>query len=100
MKIFLSLFILMALAMPAHAAEKHEDVIAHVTGMVCDFCAQSVLKIFEDKAEITSIDVSLDDATVTFHQAPGASLSDEDIQDGIYYAGYDLEKIERMSVTH
>lgn len=78
----------------------HEDAILHVNGMVCDFCARSVLKVFEEKESVAGVDVDLDKALVIIHEKPDMVLSDEDIKEGIHYAGYDLEKIERVAADH
>ena len=76
----------------------HNDIIITVNGMVCDFCAQSVLKVFEEYDAATGIDINMDAATVIVHLKPGQELTDEEINKAITYAGYDLVSTQR--ITH
>ncbi len=88
--IFLTLFLIFCIS-PAFAAEK--DVVIKVNGMVCDFCAQSVLKIFSKEEGVTDIDVSLDESTVSLNLEDGATITDEKIAEIINFSGYDLVEI-------
>lgn len=54
MKLFLGIFTALTLliAMPVYAADnKTDDIIVKVNGMVCDFCAQSLKKSFQQRRE-------------------------------------------------
>ena len=71
-----------------------------VEGMVCDFCAQSIQKVFLKQAGVEKVDVNLDIGKVTVKMADVF----QDDEDGIYNerikqlfldAGYDVSKIER-----
>lgn len=97
MRIFIAALILL-FATPSYAeTATHEDVVIHVDGMVCDFCAQSIWKVFEDYDAVTSVDVDLDTASVTVHLKSGQDLTDEELDKAITYAGYDLVDITRQA---
>lgn len=97
MKTFLIFLTAFILTIPAAHADKvvHKDLVLDVNGMVCDFCAQSVLKVFEDYEAVESVDVSLERAEVIVHLKPGMDLPDSDIEKAITYAGYSLVGINR-----
>lgn len=91
-KFILTLGALMVLASPAMASQ---IVNVSVDGMVCDFCAQSVLKVFEDSKDVENIDINLDEGLVIISVRDGGTLSDDEIKEKIHYAGYDLKGINR-----
>lgn len=92
MKRFILTFALFSLfALPARAAE---TVTIHVLGMVCEFCAESIFKVFEDSGA-EDIQIDLDEKTVVVIMPDGKTISDEEIEKLIHFGGYDLEKIER-----
>jgi|SRR5690606_4988424 len=84
---------------PAAAADKvHDGPVIHVAvnGMVCDFCAQSLIKTFKKKEAVSDIDVSLEKKLVTIYLKKGASLDDNVIKETVVDAGYAMEGIHRM----
>jgi copper chaperone CopZ len=91
-KLLLTTALLTILSTSAFAAE---TVKIKVDGMVCDFCAQSVLKVFEKNEGVDDIAVSLDDQLVTITMKEGATLTDEEIKKNIHYSGYDLVSVDR-----
>ena len=93
-KIVLLLLSLSLLAIPVYAEEK-ADVIANINGMVCDFCARGLEKVFDKEKRVEKIDVSLEKGTVAIFFEEGKSLSDEEIKKLIENNGYSLEKISR-----
>ena len=68
--------------------------------MVCDFCAQSIQKVFL-KQGVEKVDVNLDIGKVTVKmmldvfQDDEDGISDERIKQLFLDAGYDVSKIER-----
>ena len=71
-----------------------------VEGMVCDFCAQSIEKVFLKQAGVEKVDVNLDIGKVTVKMADvfqdnEDGISDERIKELFLDAGYDVSKIER-----
>ena len=79
----------------AALAEGGEAIVADVLGVVCDFCATAMNKIFGKRAEVAAIYVDLDTkalSIVTFEQG---SLSDEDIGSLAEQAGYRVAAVRR-----
>ena len=71
-----------------------------VEGMVCDFCAQSIQKVFLKQAGVEKVDVNLDIGKVTVKMADvfednEDGISDERIKQLVLDAGDDVSKIER-----
>ena len=69
-------------------------------GMVCDFCAQSIQKVFLKQAGVEKVDVNLDIGKVTVKMADvfqddEDGISDERIKQLFLDAGNSISKIER-----
>jgi len=92
MRLLIALTILL---FPVHAHAAGEVINVKVLGMVCDFCAQSIMKVIQKNDDVEKVDIDLDNELVIIHIKPGATLSDEKIEEYIHYSGYDLESIER-----
>ena len=88
-------FIALLLSPSVSFAEEKYDIIIKVDGMVCDFCAQSLNKVFSKKASVESINVDLDTSSVGVHLKDGQNLTDDEIKELIEWGGYDLVAIER-----
>lgn len=82
---------------PLSAQEKTETIKVEVSGMVCDFCAQSIFKVFHKETGLTEdqIDINLDTQLITITPGADLDITDKQISDFIYYAGYDLKNITR-----
>lgn len=91
------LLVLALLLVPAPAFAAHGGKHVHVTinGLVCDFCARSMEKVFSKKEPVSGVKVDLTSKVVTIDLKEGAALSDDDITSGITDAGYTIVKIER-----
>ncbi len=94
MKKILSVLALSTMIISAPAFAK-EVVVADVNGLVCDFCVQSIQKIFGKKPEVSKIDVNLDTKKITIELKDGQNLSDNTIKEDITNAGYNVVKISR-----
>jgi len=70
-------------------------VTAKVNGMVCDFCARAVTKVFGKQDAVENVHVDLDNGEIHVTLKPGADLSDEKVADLVKKTGYDLVSIER-----
>lgn len=70
-------------------------VTAKVNGMVCDFCARAVTKVFGKQEAVENVHVDLDNGEIHVTLKPGAALSDETVADLVKKSGYDLVAIER-----
>ncbi len=62
--------------------------VVKVNGMVCDFCAQSLEKVFMEEEGVEGLTVDLDTQEVTIGIEDGQSLSKEKIEELIVYSGY------------
>lgn len=98
MRLFiLTMAFLFTIAPASMAADPTKDIVIKVNGMVCDFCAQSLKKVFGKEDSVNDITVNLDDQTVTVDTKDGATLSDEKIKELIEWGGYELVSIDRLS---
>ncbi|MEM8986763.1 MAG: heavy-metal-associated domain-containing protein [Pseudomonadota bacterium] len=80
-------------------AAKGEVVTANVNGLVCDFCAQAVKKVFGKQAAVDAVDVDLSVGVIRVAMKPGQTLDDEVIGKLIRDSGYSLVSIERTPAT-
>jgi copper chaperone CopZ len=94
-KIILLSALLVTLALPAQATHPGKHILITINGLVCDFCAQSMKKVFGKKTEVLEVDVNLTTKLVRLDMKEGMDLKDEDIRQGIADAGYDVVSIKR-----
>ncbi|MEM9157499.1 MAG: heavy-metal-associated domain-containing protein [Verrucomicrobiota bacterium] len=107
MKKLILLFFMVSIASLGYAKESEirSDELAiegadkivkvEVKGLVCDFCARALDKIFRKQPEVAGIDVDLDDKRVTIGFKEGKMLDDKAIKKLINASGYTVEKIHR-----
>ena len=76
-------------------ADGGEPIVADVLGVVCDFCALAMNKIFSKREEVAAIYVDLDTKALNLVLAPGASMSDQTIADLAVQAGYRIAGVRR-----
>lgn len=79
----------------APPANSGNTVTAKVNGLVCDFCAQSIRKVFGKQEAVESVWVDLDNGEVVLGMKEGMDLDDETIGKLIRKSGYALVGIER-----
>ena len=79
----------------AEASKYGETITAHVKGMVCDFCARGLEKVFKGEKAVSKIFVNLDDSIVSIRMKPDKSLPDKRIKELIMKNGYSVEKLTR-----
>lgn len=95
--ILMSLFILTLSPSLSFAASN--SVIVNVSGLVCDFCARAVEKLFSKQEEIDSVKVDLDKKTITLLFKGDKKLDDTKIADLITQSGYEVVSIIRDEVA-
>jgi hypothetical protein len=78
-------------------AQGGEPIVADVLGVVCDFCALAMNKIFGKREEVAAIYVDLDTKALSLVLVPGASMSDQTIADLAVQAGYRVAAVRRGS---
>ena len=69
----------------------------NVNGMVCDFCAQSIEKVFMKRIEVKGINVDLEDQKVVIYLDKETDIEDTTISTIFEDAGYTVETINRNS---
>ena len=74
---------------------KNEVLSISVNGLVCDFCARSIEKLFSKKESVKSINVNLEKMLITINLKKGMSLNDSIITKVITDSGYDIREIRR-----
>lgn len=67
-----------------------------VNGLVCDFCAQAIEKVFMRRDEVSGINVNLNKGEIIISSKADQYLRDEMIQTLILDAGYNLVEITRQ----
>ena len=70
-------------------------ITATVDGMVCDFCARSLTKVLRRKEAVEDVAIDLTAKTVTIVLADGAAMTDEEVEEAVLSAGYNLARLER-----
>ena len=77
--------------------EKLENEVLNISvnGLVCDFCARSIEKLFSKKESVKSINVNLEQMLITISLKKGKNLNDDIITKVITDSGYDVREIRR-----
>ena len=96
MKKLLLIIVFWALfSLPALGDHPHGTVYVDVNGLVCDFCARALEKVFGKQEAVASITVDLDEKVITIYLNEGHSLDDEAITQMIMDSGYNVRGIRR-----
>ena len=83
-------------AEPAQAAPAAQTMVtAKVKGMVCDFCARAVTKVFGKNDAVENVHVDLDTQEIHVTLKPGSDLSDETVGELVKKSGYTLVSVAR-----
>ena len=67
-----------------------------VNGLVCDFCARSIEKMFKKKESVESINLNLEKMLITIKLKDGYNLNNEEITKLIANSGYEVTDINRV----
>jgi copper chaperone CopZ len=84
----------MGFGLTAQAAQ-NRIIDVSVNGMVCDFCAQSLKKIFGKQQNVEKVDISLETKKIVVTLKPEKDLSDDVVTKLITDSGYAVEAISR-----
>lgn len=84
---------------PAHmqVADKaicENSIFVKVDGLVCDFCARALEKVFAEQADVATINVDLDNGLVTIAMMPDQTMDDVTVTQLITDSGYNVSTIE------
>ena len=66
-----------------------------VNGLVCDFCARSIEKLFRKKELVKSINVDLENMLITIYLKKGKNINNIIVTQLIKDSGYDVTEINR-----
>lgn len=81
---------------PASAVQAESNMLTvNVKGMVCDFCARAVSKVFGKNDAVDNVHVDLDNGEIHVGLKPGASLTDDEVETLVRKSGYAMVSIER-----
>ena len=72
-----------------------EILYISVNGLVCDFCARSIEKLFSRKDSVEDIKINLEKMLITIYLQQGRHLDDETISKLIVDSGYNVREIKR-----
>lgn len=73
-----------------------EDIISvKVDGLVCDFCARALEKVFGKRDDVKGIEVDLDSGNVVVAMKPGQTIDNDTLTQLITDSGYNVRKIEK-----
>ena len=80
------------------SGKKSDNIIdVAANGMVCDFCAQAIEKVFMKKAEVQGINVDLENQKVVIYLKENAVIEDTEIVKLFEESGYSVDNINRTS---
>ena len=85
-----------------HGGDAHSEtpaaqtmVTAKVKGMVCDFCARAVTKVFSKNDAVENVHVDLDTQEIHVTLKTGGELTDDTVGELVKKSGYTLVSIDR-----
>ncbi|MES2976987.1 MAG: heavy metal-associated domain-containing protein [Pseudomonadota bacterium] len=91
--------LVVATCLVASQAFAAESVKATVNGMVCAFCAQGIEKRLSKMPATQSVFVDLKKKIVAVEAKPGQTLDNKAISHEITESGYDVVKLETVSLS-
>ena len=77
-----------------------EIVSVDAFGLVCDFCATAIEKVFMRKDEVSGLNVSLANHKIIIALKNGKNLDDEEIEKLITDSGYNVKHIHRTIASN
>lgn len=94
---FILPLILLTFTSPAWSQDckGREQAVATVNGMVCDFCVQSLKKVFLKDPAVETVDIDLTTKHVTITMKQGKTLDDQAIAKVVEWGGYEMTGVTR-----
>lgn len=83
----------LACAPAVHAGDN--PIRVEVNGLVCDFCARALEKVFDKQPAVAEIDVDLGKKVILIHLKDGAEIDDALVSKLVTDAGYGVVEIIR-----
>ncbi len=72
-----------------------KQINVFVNGLVCDFCARSIEKIFKKNDSVSDIEVNMEKMLITIYMQKDKTIKNEIIKKLINDSGYDVTEIRR-----
>ena len=95
-KLAFVLLIIFSIQIPSVIADHPEGTVkVDIYGLVCDFCARALEKVFGKEDAVADIEVDLNSKVVTIHLKDGMQLDNSIIEKNIIDSGYSVEEIRR-----
>jgi len=90
--------LLLCLSLNSNADEKDVfgEIHVSVNGLVCDFCAQSIQKLFNKEESVEAVDINMDEGMIKIDLKDGYNMDDNLITKLITDSGYNVERIYRV----
>ena len=90
--------LLLCLNLNSNAGEKDifGEIHVSVNGLVCDFCAQSIQKLFNKEESVEAVDINMDEGMIKIDLKDGYNMDDNLITKLITDSGYNVERIYRV----
>ena len=90
--------LLLCLSLNSNADEKDifGEIHVSVNGLVCDFCAQSIQKLFNKEESVEAVDINMDEGMIKIDLKDGYNMDDSLITKLITDSGYNVERIYRV----
>ncbi len=95
MKKLITLTMVLAWMASAPALAADRTLTATINGLVCDFCAQALEKVFGKRDEVQAVEVNLNEKRLSLAMQDGADLEDETVRKLIEDSGYNTVSIDR-----
>lgn len=73
-----------------------ENLKVYVHGLVCDFCARSLEKLFNKNDSVNNVEINLDEMLVTIQLKENKNLNDDTIKKLVEDSGYNVVLINRV----
>ena len=90
--------LLLCLSLNSNADEKDifGEIHVSVNGLVCDFCAQSIQKLFNKEESVEAVDINMDEGMIKIYLKDGYNMYDNLITKLITDSAYNEESIYRL----
>lgn len=94
-KLLLLMILIFSISGSTYAENTSETVQVQVNGLVCDFCARALEKVFSKEDAVNNINVDLDTKIITIQLKEEQNLENEKISNMVKDSGYDVKEINR-----
>ncbi len=74
---------------------RNQMISVSVNGLVCDFCARSIEKLFSKEESVKSVNIDLEKMVISISLKDEEDLDDQSIKQIITDSGYDVVGIQR-----